>query len=156
VTTLLNHPWLVEEFAEEIAELQFEANRLHRLRDAILHVQTLQTPLDKEALHTQLVTMDLGDVMVQVGRAITHKSDRNTQPGAPRGDVLKGWRHMLALHRKLSDLKRELESAEQAYTEEQSEQNYLRLCDVRGQLASADGAEASIEGYGAEGERDRR
>jgi DNA primase len=154
--TLLNHPWLVEEYAEEIAELRFEAIALHRLRDAILHVQILQNPLDKEALHTQLVTMDLSDVVVQVERAITHKSDRNSQPGAPRGDVLKGWRHMLALHRKSSELKRELEAAEQAYTEEQSEQNYLRLCDLRRQLTSADGAEASIEGYGAEAERNRR
>jgi DNA primase len=154
--TLLNHPWLIEEYAEEIAELQFEANALHRLRDAILHVQILRNPLDKEALHTQLVTMDLSDVVVQVERAITHKSDRNTQPGAPRGDVLKGWRHMLALHRKSSELKRELGAAEQAYTEEQSEQNYLRLCDVRMQLASAEGAEASIEGYGAKAEQSKR
>jgi DNA primase len=154
--TLLNHPWLIEDCAEEIAELAFEANGLHRLRDAMLHVQTLQNPLDKEALHTQLVTMGFSQLAAQVEHAITHKSDRNTQPGAPKGDVLKGWRHMLALHRKSSELKRELEAAEQAYTEEQSEQNYLRLCDVRGQLASADGAEASIEGYGAESERGRR
>jgi DNA primase len=153
--TLLNHPWLIEECAEEIAELQFEANVLHSLRDSLLHVQTLQNPLDKEALHTQLVTMGLNDVVAQVERAITHKSDRNTQPGAPKGDVLKGWRHMLALHHKSLELKRELEAAEQAYTEEQSEQNLLRLCDVRGQFASADGAEASIEGYGAESEQGR-
>lgn len=149
IMTLLNHPWLVEDCAEEIADLRFEAEGLHRLRDGILHVQALQNPLDKGALHTQLVAMGLGELVVQVERAITHKSDRNTQPGAPRGDVLMGWRHMLALHRKAWELRRELEAAEQAYTEEQSEQNYLRLCDVRRQIASGDGAEASIEGYGA-------
>lgn len=153
---LLNHPWLVEEFAEEITELHFEASDLHRLRDAILHVQILQNPLDKEALHTQLVAMGLNDVVAQVERAITHKSDRNTQPGAPRGDVLKAWRHMVALHRKSSELERELRVAERALAEEQSEENYLRLCDVHRQLASADGAEASIEGYGVGSERSGR
>jgi DNA primase len=55
---------------------------------------------------------------------------------------------MLALHRKSVELKRELESAEQAFANEQSEDNYLRLRDLREQFLDADGVQAVIEGYG--------
>jgi hypothetical protein len=52
---------------------------------------------------------------------------------------------MLALHRK-SELKRELESARQAYEIEQSDENYLRLQDLSLQFLSVDGTEIVADG----------
>jgi DNA primase len=146
--TLINHPWLLDDFAEEVAQLQFEANSLHFLRDSILTVHSEQNPLDKEALNKQLNKQGQGSVLAQVEHAITHHSDWNTQPHTSHDDVLIGWRHMLALHRKSVELKRELESAEQAFANEQSEDNYLRLRDLREQILNAEGVQAVIEGYG--------
>ncbi len=146
--TLINHPWLLEDFAEEIAQLHFEANSLHILRDSILTAHSEQNPLDKEALNKQLNKQGHENVLAQVEHAITHNSDWNTQPHTSHDDVLIGWRHMLALHRKSVELKRELESAEQAFANEQSEDNYLRLRDLREQILDADGVQAVIEGYG--------
>ncbi len=146
--TLINHPWLLDDFAEEVAQLHFEANSLHCLRDFILNVHSEQNPLDKEALNKQLNKLGQGNILAQVEHAITHNSDWNTQPHTSRDDVLIGWRHMLALHRKSVELKRELESAEQAFANEQSEDNYLRLRDLREQILDAEGVQAVIEGYG--------
>ncbi|MEJ2125315.1 MAG: DNA primase [Alphaproteobacteria bacterium] len=131
--TLINHPWLLDDFAEEVAQLYFEADSLHRLRDSILTVHSEQNPLDKEALNKQLNKQGQENILAQVEHAITHHSDWNTQPDTSHDDVLIGWRHMLALHRKSVELKRELESAEQAFAYEQSEDNYLRLRDLREQ-----------------------
>lgn len=146
--TLINHPWLIEDHAEEIAQLELEAAALHRLRNAIIALHTEQNPLDNKQFRSHLVQCGLGDLVSKVEHAITHKSDRNSQPHAPKSDVSTGWRHMLALHRKSSELKRELEAAERAYTQEQTEENYLRLRDLFKQLSSAEGGEAVIEGYG--------
>ncbi len=146
--TILNHPWLLDDCAEDIAAIHFEAIPLHQLRDRILSVHSEHFPLDKEGLHNQLNKLGQDGLLAQVEHAITHNSDWNTQPRTSREDVMIGWRHMLALHRKAVELKRELESAEHAFASEQSEENYLRLRDLREQVLSADGVQAAVEGYG--------
>jgi DNA primase len=152
VLTLLNHPWLLDAFLEEVATIQFEAPALQELRDRILCIYYERNPLDNEGLHNQLERSGHANLLTQVKHAITHNSDWDTQPHTSREDVLTGWRHRLAMHRKAVELKRELESAEKAFALEQSEQNYLRLQDLSMQVLSADGAEASLDGYGANGQ----
>jgi DNA primase len=148
--SVLNHPWLMDSFLEDIAAVQFEAQPLQQLRDRILHIYYEQNPLDNEGLRNQLEKSGQANLLAQVKHAITHNSDWDTQPSTSRDDVLKGWRHRLAMHRKAVELKRELESAVQAYANDPSEQYYLRLQDLRMQLLSADGAEATVEGYGTD------
>lgn len=151
--TLLNHPWLLEEQAEQIAQISFQNGRLARLRDEMLNLTSADKPLDSSGLNTHLKQSDNGAVLDQVERAITHKSDWFAEPGASRADVETGWRQILALHRRSVELGRELEAAERAYQAEQTKQAEARLCDIRQQLLDHEGIEASIEGYGAESGR---
>jgi DNA primase len=146
---ILNHPWLIDAYLEDISAIQFEAQALQQLRDLTLTIYYEQNPLDNEGLRNQLEKSGHADLLAQVKHAITHNSDWDTQPSTSRDDVLRGWRHRLAMHRKAVELKRELESAVQAYAKDPTEQNYLRLQDLSMQAHSADGAEASLEGYGA-------
>jgi DNA primase len=147
---LLNHPWLTAEVAEELTSLNFDNPGLGSLRDAIIDVCTCQNPLDKEGLRNQLSKRGLAAIVAQVEHAMTHTADWHSQPHADRTSVLIGWRHMLALHRKSSELRRELEGAEQAFGEEQTEQNFLKLRDLYEQVSCVTGSEATIEGYAAE------
>lgn len=151
--TLLNHPWLLEAYPEEIAGLSFRNARLAGLRDDMLNLMSGDKPLDFEALHTQLKTSESGAVVAQVERAITHKSDWFAEPGASRSDVETGWRQLLALHRRSVELGRELEAAQRAFQEEASESAEKRLFDIRRQLTDLEGMEANIEGYGEATER---
>jgi DNA primase len=145
VMTLLNHPWLLDDDAEEIMAIRLESGVLQRLRDAILTAYSGQNPLDKKALRYQLEKLGYSGLLAQIEHAITHNSDWNTQPDASRDDVLIGWRHRLALHRK-SELKRELESAERALAIDPSEENFLKLQDLFKQVWSADGTELAADG----------
>ncbi len=147
--TVLNHPWLMDGFLEDIAAIQFEAPALQQLRDLVLTAYYEQNPLDNEGLRNQLEKSGHASLLAQVKHAITHNSDWDTQPSTSHEDVLRGWRHRLAMHRKAVELKRELESAEKAFANEQSEQNYLRLQDLSMQVLSVDGAEAGAEGHSA-------
>ncbi|WP_088345565.1 MULTISPECIES: DNA primase [Rhodomicrobium] len=148
VTTLLNHPWLLDDYSEEVAAIQFEADALQTLRDCILSVHTEQNPLDKDTLSHQLGKLGHSRLLARVEHAITHNSDWNTQPHASHESVLIGWRHRLALHRKAVELKRELESAGRAYEIDQSEENYLRLQDLSRQVWSTEGVEIAASDYG--------
>jgi hypothetical protein len=89
------------------------------------------------------------NLLTQVKHAITHNSDWDTQPHTSRDDVQTGWRHRLAMHRKEVESKRELESAEKAYSIEQSELNFLRLQDARAQVLDVSDIQASVEGFSA-------
>jgi len=147
--TLLNHPWLLEQYAELISALSFRDQQFARLRDQMLNLQAGDKDLDSGALHTQLSREDNGAALEQVSRALTHKSDWFAEPGASHSDVETGWRQIVALHRRSVELERELAAAERAFQAEESEQALARLYDIRRQLSNLEGTEAVIEGYGA-------
>jgi len=52
------------------------------------------------------------------------------------------------LHRRTRTLHKELKSAEQALGSEPNEENFLWLRDVQERLATVEGTEALIEGFG--------
>jgi DNA primase len=61
-------------------------------------------------------------------------------------------RQTLALHRKARALNKELKLAEKALAAdagaEVNEQNFAKLCDIKGDLADLANAEAAVEGFG--------
>jgi DNA primase len=57
--------------------------------------------------------------------------------------------HVLTLHHRNRTLNKDLKDAERALGEEPSEQNLAWLLDIKAQLSSLEGTEASIEGFGA-------
>ena len=151
--TLLNHPWMLEANAEEIAALELENRALTRLRDELLNLMNGDKALDSEALRNQLSRMETAAIVDQLDRAITHKSDWFAEPDAAHDDVETGWRQLLVLHRRAVELKRELDAAELAWQAEESESALARLVDIRQQLLNLEGTEAIVEGYGADGPR---
>jgi DNA primase len=60
------------------------------------------------------------------------------------------------LHRRKGTLHRELKDAEVALAESPSEVNLARLVEIQNQLASSEGVEALIEGFGASSGREKR
>jgi len=135
IKTVLNHPWLIEEHAEEFAALTLTSPPAGRLRDAILAAQALENDLDSAALRTQLSVSGLDRVIDLVERSVTHRSDRFAEPNAPRAEVEVGWRHALALHERQVGLQKSLDDAVQAYHRDGSEDALARICDIQGLLA---------------------
>ncbi len=135
--TLLNHPWLIDEHAEEIAAVALASPALARLRDLILASQAVENELDSARLRSQLSDAGLGKVVNLVERSVTHRSDRFAEPDAPRAEVEVGWRHTLALHERQVGLQKSLEAAVQAYHRDGSEDALARICEIQGLLARA-------------------
>lgn len=138
IMSLLNHPWLLDDYAEEAAALSLENAAIRRILDAILTIHVGTNPLDKDTLRHQLITMGHGELVDRIERATSQGCDLNFRPDAQSEDVQTGWKHIIALHRKTSELKRELEMAELAFSQEQSEENFLRLRALHIELANAD------------------
>jgi DNA primase len=146
--TVINHPWLMDHHAEELAALDFRHPDADRLRRAILDAAG-HGPLTAEALAATIAASDLSGLHARVSSALTHASDWPAGPDAAPEDVDRWWTHVVTLHRKSRTLNRELKDAERALGSDPTEENLAWLKDVQERLAALEGAEAEIEGFGA-------
>jgi DNA primase len=166
--TALNHPWLLHDHMEELAEAEFRHADTQKLKSALIDVfahhsagefredSGRASEADRAELVAELDRLGFGALLGRIERSITTLSVWGAQPQAARDDVLLTWKQLVALHRQWHSLTRELKDAETALGQDNSEANYTRLLDVKARLSSLDGTEALIEGFGASSGRPAR
>jgi DNA primase len=164
----LNHPWLLHDHMEELAEAEFRNADTQKLKSALIDVFAHHSAgefrqdsgnaseADRAELVAELDRLGFGALLGRIERSITTLSVWGAQPQAARDDVLLTWKQLVALHRQWNSLTRELKDAETALGQDNSEANYTRLLDVKARLSSLEGTEALIEGFGASSGRKSR
>jgi DNA primase len=168
IQAALNHPWLLHDRMEELAETEFRHVETKKLKSALIDVVAHrfghdggaetrpETDADRAELKAELVRLGFGDILGRIERSITTPSVWGARPEAAPSDVLLTWKQLLALHRQWHSLTRELKDAELALGQDNSEANYSRLIDVKSRLSTLDGTEALIEGFGDQSGRPTR
>jgi DNA primase len=151
----LNHPWLLHDHMEELAEIEFRQPETQRLKSALIDVCAHGCG-ERTEVAEALNARGLGDLVAKVGRAITTHSVFGAGPEAGAEDVLQTWKQLIALHRQWHSLIKELKDAELALGQDNSEENYGWLRDVKARLSEIDGTEALIDGFGAASGRPSR
>ncbi len=146
---VLNHPWLLADYAEELAELDFVHRDCDALRRAILDAAAAESAGDAGALAARLAQTGAAELKTRMERAITHGGDWEVGPEAAAEDVTAWWRQIVSLHRMKRTLSKELREAERALGAEPTEAHFARLQEVKRELDRLDGTEALIEGFGA-------
>ena len=144
----LDHPWLLETEAEQLADLEFENGDADALRRAMLDVSGSwpdRVP-GVEELRAAVMARNCGAALQRIDRAATHLADCTPD------DVRQMWTHVLTLHRRNSTLNKELKEAARALGEEPSERNFARLRDVQAQFAALE-LEGTCEGPGSLADR---
>lgn len=154
-----NHPWLLEEEAEQLAAIEFESADADMLRTAMLDVTAggnTEAARDGAALRQAVVARHcstaprlLEAALRRLDEAFAELADWPALAGAAPEDVRQWWRHVLTLHHRNRALNKELKDAARALGEELSDQNFARLRDIQTQLTAVEGTEASIEGFGS-------
>ncbi len=135
VKTLLNHPWLIDEHSEQVADLALASQPLSALRDEILAIHAGSNSLDMASLRSQLTKTGVAKVVDLVARTITHASDRFAEPDASATDVEAAWGHLLSLHQQLLTLERELKAAEEQWFRDCTPEAEARLLEIKRQIA---------------------
>jgi DNA primase len=146
---VLNHPWLLDSHAEELADIELAHPDADRLRRGLLEAGSAHEIDDSDTLRRALERQKLDHIVVRVEATLTHPSDWPARPGAAPDDVRQWWAHVATLHHKSRTLHRELKDAEHALGEEPSEENLAWLRDVQGRILAVEGSEAVIDGFGA-------
>jgi DNA primase len=149
VKAVINHPWLIDEHAEAIAELQLGGRSIGALRDAALETHALLSPLDRTRMRDQLKESGHERALAMLDRAISHRSDKFAEPDAPSDVVCSGFRQALLLQQ-CGVLRLEIEAAERSWRAEQSDTAYAALAALQQRLSEVEGRRAFIEGKGDE------
>jgi DNA primase len=153
---VLNHPWLLQDHAEEFAELELAHGDAVTLRKAILEAAARADISEASGFARLLDEAGAGPARTRMERAISHGADWEIRPESASEDVLAWWHQIVSLHRRKRTLSRELREAERAFGAEPTEANQARLLDLQERLAILDGTEALIEGFGAQSGRPAR
>lgn len=145
--TIINHPWLIDHYAEAIAMVEFNAQPLSSLRDHVLMLHATSKSLDTATLATQLSKSGLQTTVDLIARALTHASDRFAEAEASTAEVETAWRHLLAIHQRQSTLERALKAAEDAWYRDCTVEAETRLFDIKRQIAALDQENGDNAGF---------
>ena len=144
IRTLLNHPWLIDEFAEDISELRLSSPVITRLRDGLLTLLASEIGLDSATIRSQLEGLGLRQDIDLVERVATHNSDRFVECEADRAEVDTGWRHILALHNRQT-LQDQLSVAGLEYCNDEGDDGITRIVELQRLIASSGDRETQFE-----------
>ena len=134
IRAIINHPWLIELYAEEIADLTLDTPPLVRIRDGFLRLIADEKPLEPQSIRTQLSEFGLAEDLKLLKSLTTHRSDRFAEKNADPSDVEVGFRHTLAMHSRQSLLD-QLAQAEKEFLLTGEEEAMARIVDIQKQIA---------------------
>lgn len=143
----LNHPKLVHRHCERFGALELSSPPLDQLRRLVLHACT-DDDLDPGTLRDAAAVRGLGALLAGLEASVRARREWWAEAGAAEEDADTGFRHTLALHVKVHALHNDLRSAETALAQEPSEDHFRAFVEVQRSLRTAEGTEATIEGFG--------
>ena len=145
---LMNHPEVLAERVDEIAELDFASPEAIALRDALVRWREAggeETQLLADFIEESGLSAAAGRLSGMVAHAVLW----SVRPEAAPADAAESLRQALVLHRRARALNRELREVEARLADNPNERDAARLRDIQTQLSALDGAEAALEGFGA-------
>lgn len=149
IMTMVNHPALIADDVDEFSSVEFSHRELDRLREAALGFAAEIESIDADRMRAHLDTGPHRDLVARLERQIREVGLWSAGPAADDADAAEMWRQVLVLYRRERTLHRELRDAETALAGDPSDINLARLVDIQNQLASPEGTEALIDGFGA-------
>jgi DNA primase len=149
LVTLINHPALCESRLETLAQLEFASPAARGLLMAILDLVTRNHDIDAVGLAEGLVARGHGDSIARMRDVLARQGVWQSGAEVADPDAETGLKHALALHYKSVELNKALRAAELALGDDPSEETFERLRDIQNQIATVDGTEALIEGFGS-------
>ena len=127
----VNHPWLIGERAEALADLPLTAEPLLKLREALLSAQASEKTLDSEVLRSHLHNGGFAGTLVAIEQIATHRRDRFAEVSADRETVEAGWTHAYALHMRVLGGRQSLDAAEHVWHEDPSIEAYHAIVELQ-------------------------
>ncbi|MEM9027799.1 MAG: DNA primase [Pseudomonadota bacterium] len=143
VRFVIEHPWLLDEHAEEFGELPLSSRAMELLRDAILDLHARGEGLDSIALRHQLSQSRHQDDLAIADRESSLDFVRSASAELDQTAVIAAWQHIVSRHAAYCELSSELGEAIREFDRTGHESDLERVVAIRQLLSSVDVMEAS-------------
>lgn len=94
---LLQHPWLIDEDAEEIGALDFDTAPLASMRDALLNLHAERGSLDTQAMIDHVRQLEFGTGTDFLNHIMGQAAPKSLAADAAEADIIETWRDLLKL-----------------------------------------------------------
>ena len=132
---LVNHPWLLDSFADEVASLEIRDKKLAALLQAVTSIIYADTHVTREGLAERLEASPQGKLYAELCRDSAFTRVAFLQPETPEHEVATQFADLIYRFRALPSLNRELqEGADQLA--EMTEAEFERFAVLQQQVAS--------------------
>ncbi len=126
----LNHPGVLDEFAERLASINLSQPKLDKLRKEILLVYAERSGLDSDGLKRQLREQGFADELDELLGPDVYVHAAFARPDAPFEDAAIGFKQTLLRH--MAPMRSaELDQAKKTYASEPTTENWTRLQTLR-------------------------
>lgn len=122
---LLNHPQIINELSDELAEIDFKDKRHQELRDAILQCY-VEKPLDVESVRAYLVDKGFEQEVKTLLSPQVLIHGAFAKASAPLEEVQRGWKEIINRLQALSS-QNDLKAAKEDLAEQMSDKTWKRL-----------------------------
>ena len=151
--TLVNHPEIAINHAEDIAGLDLGDGGFAAIRDVILSVLSAATALDRDTVHTHLVEKGLTNSLSKLETSLSSRSDWFAFPEAALGDAITGFEHALRRYQYITGVYQDYKAAEADYANEMTEENQTRFFAAQEAYRALEEKDATITNFGLESGR---
>lgn len=135
VIALVNHPWLLDRFGDEVASLEIRDKKLAALLQAVTAIIYEDTHVTRESLAERLEAIPQGRLFAELSRDSAFKRVAFLQPETPEPQVAEQFADLIYRFRALPSLNRELqEGADQLA--DMTEAEFERFAVLQQQVAS--------------------
>ena len=148
LSVLRTHPWLMDEFDEEVAALPFSTPAAHALCSEMLSIHAArdqEQAFSPQEFADELAARGHGKTLDAIKKAVFGQEHRLLNPDAPQKKILAFWQQITALHNKMHRLNEELAMAKQQVLAEATEENMARLSELRRQINSSGNLAAGLD-----------
>jgi DNA primase len=154
MATVVNHPEMLPDIIEDLAQIFLESRGLDSLRQAILELAAREgamgegSGLDVARLRNHLTEQGFLPLIERLCGSQTGMIEPFARPEADVTDALKGWRSVLERQHKVVGLRVEIKAAEAAYARDPDPANWARLVELIRESQSGTEDEAELERFG--------
>ena len=135
IIALVNHPWLLDRFADEVASLEIRDKKLAALLHAVTGIIYEDTHVTRERLTERLEASSPGKLYAELCRESAFKRVAFIQPETPEHEVSEQFADLIYRFRALPSLNRELQEGAD-HLAEMTEAEFERFAVLQQQVAS--------------------
>ncbi|MGH6866290.1 MAG: DNA primase [Methyloceanibacter sp.] len=135
ILVLINHPWLLDHFAEEVASLEIESKPLAALLSQVTRLALDEPGITPERVLERLSRGPQAELLDRLSRESPFKRVAFLQPESPPGETESQFADLLYRWRALPTLTRELQDGAD-HLAEMSEAEFERFAALQQQVAS--------------------